>query len=52
VVLNPLASFWVLAVLRPLRIYGTFTFLRQGWITRTQVEVHAQLVTEVPAFEE
>lgn len=52
VALNPLASFWVLAVLRPLRIYGTLTFLRQGWITRTQVEVHAQLATEVPAFEE
>jgi hyaluronan synthase len=52
VALNPLASFWVLAVLRFVRIYGTFTFLRQGWITRTQVEVPAQLVTEVPAFEE
>jgi hyaluronan synthase len=52
VALNPLASFWVLAVLRFVRIYGTFTFLRQGWITRRQVEVPAQLVTDVPAFEE
>ncbi len=36
------AGAWVYAVLRPLRIYGTVTCLRQGWSTRTgKVEVRA-----------
>jgi hyaluronan synthase len=38
----PVANFWVLAVLRFVRIYGTFTFLRQGWTTRAQIEVRAE----------
>lgn len=41
VAFNPVAVFWVLAVLRFVRIYGTVTFLRQGWTTRAQVEVRA-----------
>jgi hyaluronan synthase len=41
VALNPVAVFWVLAVLRFVRIYGTVTFLKQGWTTRAQVEVRA-----------
>jgi hyaluronan synthase len=40
--LAPVANFWVLAVLRFVRIYGTCTFLRQGWTTRAQVEVRAE----------
>lgn len=51
VALTPVASFWVLTVLRFVRIYGTFTFLRQGWTTRTQVEVQADLVTDMPVLE-
>jgi hyaluronan synthase len=39
--LNPLASFWVFAVLRFVRIWGTLTFLQQGWTTRSQVEIRA-----------
>lgn len=42
VALAPAAVFWVLAVLRFVRIYGTVTFLRQGWTTRTEVEVRAE----------
>jgi hyaluronan synthase len=49
--LTPVASFWVLAVLRIVRIYGTFTFLKQGWVTRTQVEVVAEFRPEVPMLE-
>jgi hyaluronan synthase len=43
VALTPAAAFWVLAVLRLVRIYGTITFLRQGWTTRTQVEIRADM---------
>ncbi|HEY1625471.1 MAG TPA: hypothetical protein VGG16_16905, partial [Streptosporangiaceae bacterium] len=39
IVMSPFAAFWVMVVLRPLRIYGIFTFLRQGWVTRGQVEI-------------
>jgi hypothetical protein len=35
----PMTAFWVAFVLRPARIYGIATFLRQGWITRSQVEI-------------
>ncbi len=42
--LAPAAAFWVMAVLRFVRIYGTVTFLRQGWSTRSQVEVGAELM--------
>jgi hypothetical protein len=45
------AAFWVLAVLRPFRLYGTVTFLRQGWTTRSQIEVHAELATKLPLME-
>lgn len=38
-VLVPLAMAWMTFVLRPLRIYGMATCLRQGWVTRNQVEV-------------
>ncbi|MGH7611406.1 MAG: glycosyltransferase [Candidatus Dormibacteria bacterium] len=40
--LAPAASLWVLTVLRLARIFGTVTFLRQGWTTRAQVEVWAR----------
>ena len=44
VLVAPLIAFWVTLVLRPARIYGIATFLRQGWMTRSQVEI----VTAVP----
>jgi hyaluronan synthase len=39
VLMAPMTAFWVAFVLRPARIYGIATFLRQGWITRSQVEI-------------
>jgi len=47
--LAPLAVLWVLAVLRFVRIYGTVTFLRQGWTTRAEVEVRAEEGASVAA---
>jgi hyaluronan synthase len=44
VLMAPITAFWVAFVLRPARIYGIVTFLRQGWVTRGQVEI----VTEAP----
>ncbi len=44
VLMAPVTAFWVAFVLRPARIYGITTFLRQGWVTRNQVEI----VTAVP----
>ncbi len=32
--LVPLATVWMAVVLRPLRLYGNLTMLRQGWVTR------------------
>jgi hyaluronan synthase len=43
--LAPAAAFWVVMVLRFVRVYGTVTFLRQGWSTRGSVEIGADLVT-------
>jgi hyaluronan synthase len=37
--LVPLAMAWMTFVLRPLRLYGMATCLRQGWVTRSEVEV-------------
>ena len=37
--LVPLAMAWMTFVLRPLRLYGMATCLRQGWVTRGEVEV-------------
>jgi hyaluronan synthase len=48
-VLAPAAAFWVFAVLRFVRVYGTLTFLRQGWTTRGQVEVRAEVTGRVTA---
>lgn len=42
VAIAPLAALWVVVVLRLVRIYGTITFLRQGWTTRAEVEVRAE----------
>lgn len=39
ILLAPAAAFWVLFVLRPLRVYGILTCLRQGWVTRRRVEI-------------
>ncbi|HWG61361.1 MAG TPA: glycosyltransferase family 2 protein [Streptosporangiaceae bacterium] len=37
VALRPISGFWASVVLsRLVRVYGTFTFLRQGWTTRQQ----------------
>jgi hypothetical protein len=44
VLMAPITAFWVAFVLRPARIYGIATFLRQGWVTRGQVEI----VTRAP----
>jgi hyaluronan synthase len=33
--LVPLAMLWLTFILRPIRLYGTATMLRQGWVTRT-----------------
>ena len=35
----PATAVWVTLVLRPLRVYGILTCLRQGWITRRRVEI-------------
>lgn len=51
VAMTPVASFWVVTVLRFVRIYGTFTFLHQGWSTRAQVEVLADLTSDSPELE-
>lgn len=38
--LAPIVGLWVLLILRPLRFYGIFTCMRQGWVTRVKrVEV-------------
>jgi hypothetical protein len=39
VLIAPMTAFWVTFVLRPVRIYGIATFLRQGWVTRSEVEI-------------
>jgi hyaluronan synthase len=39
VLIAPATAVWVTFVLRPLRVYGILTCLRQGWITRRQVEI-------------
>src|SRR5260370_8191081 len=33
-VLVPIALLWMTIVLRPVRLYGTLTMGRQGWVTR------------------
>jgi hyaluronan synthase len=38
VVVTPLAALWSLLVLRPARLYGIFTCLKQGWVTRADIE--------------
>lgn len=34
--LVPIATAWMAFVLRPIRLYGNLTMLRQGWVTRTE----------------
>lgn len=51
IALNPLAALWVFAVLRLVRVYATFTFLRQGWRTRATVEVQAEQAASEAALE-
>jgi hyaluronan synthase len=36
--LVPVAWLWLTLVLRPVRLYGTITILRQGWVTRQSAE--------------
>jgi hyaluronan synthase len=44
-VLVPFAMAWMTIVLRPIRLYGMATCLRQGWVTRgSKVEVVSQEV--------
>jgi hyaluronan synthase len=38
-VLVPIAFAWLLAVLKPLRLWGMSTCWRTGWGTRAKVEV-------------
>lgn len=45
--LAPAAAFWVTIALRFVRVYGTLTFLQQGWKTRGQVEVWAEVEGKV-----
>jgi hyaluronan synthase len=43
VLLYPFGIFWTFVVLRPVRVYGMFTCLKQGWVTRQAgVEVAAE----------
>ncbi len=49
VALAPAASLWVATVLRVIRVYGALTFLRQGWATRGQVEIHAEMTGQALA---
>lgn len=46
--LAPAAALWVLAVLRFVRVYGTFTFLQQRWTTRADVEIGANQTSDNP----
>lgn len=39
ILISPATAVWVTLVLRPLRIYGILTCLRQGWVTRRRVEI-------------
>jgi hyaluronan synthase len=39
VLMAPMTALWVTLILRPVRLYGIATFLRQGWGTRGQVEI-------------
>ncbi len=39
VLMAPFSALWVILVLRPLRVFGILTFLRQGWVTRRSVEI-------------
>jgi hyaluronan synthase len=42
VLLYPFGVFWTYVILRPIRVYGVVTCLRQGWVTRQKgVEVEA-----------
>jgi hyaluronan synthase len=39
ILISPATAVWVILVLRPLRVYGILTCLRQGWVTRGQIEI-------------
>jgi hyaluronan synthase len=39
VLMAPVAAFWITLVLRPARLYGIATCMRQGWVTRGRVEI-------------
>jgi hyaluronan synthase len=42
VLLYPFGVFWTYVILRPIRVYGVLTCLRQSWVTRQKgVEVEA-----------
>jgi len=44
IMISPAVAAWVTLVLRPLRIYGILTCLRQGWVTRGNVEILTSLM--------
>ena len=46
ILISPATAMWVTLVLRPLRVYGILTCLRQGWVTRRRVEI---TTTSAPA---
>lgn len=47
VLLLPAAALWFLLVLRQVRFYGMATCYRQGWVTRSKVEVFASAPEKV-----
>jgi hyaluronan synthase len=47
VALLPVAALWFLLVLRQIRFYGMATCHRQGWVTRSKVEVFADVPEKV-----
>lgn len=49
VLLYPFGVFWTYVVLRPVRIYGVVTCLKQGWVTR-QKGVEVEAIREEEAF--
>jgi hyaluronan synthase len=53
VLISPATAVWVTLVLRPLRVYGIVTCLRQGWVTRRRIEIFttSDAVEEYPIAE-
>lgn len=50
--ITPVVAGWMVAVLRPLRLYGIATVLHQKWSTRTAVEVGPGVTGQKPGWRE